>query len=490
MSDPKTHSDGISRQGSTPESAANSTTSSDNSTKPISPQALPPSPSPSANDIQQTSPENVCSNCGTKKTPLWRRAPDGTLICNACGLYLRSNNHHRPVNLKRPPNTVLCKTEEGSCKGDGSCNGTGGSAACKGCPAYDNRMMNKAAEKAALLPTSSKKEDDSLAIACYNCASTITPLWRRDDVGNTICNACGLYYRLHGSHRPIRMKRSTIKRRRRAQTDKYGETEPVASNSPSSTPTSAQISDGTQKQEMGGYPPRMMSPPAPVSTNGHAGHIPPSFYPPYSGFGRIPNGPGPLPGPPPPTAYHYPPHMAPHLPQHMVQAPLYASKVIPQPYPQPQLVQAPQQMAGGHQAYYAYPPVSAMQMQAFSHPGPAAVNSPPSVNTGASPAQVRTPNSSKPSPGYIASPNNRDTASPIPPIKLPSLNLKDSGAVIPGIKKPALKEITTDKKRKNSDTASAEGGKGMRSIAIDFTKSFKTGEIQKKTMSIGGLLND
>ncbi|KAF8005338.1 hypothetical protein HF325_000795 [Metschnikowia pulcherrima] len=426
MSEPKTHLDGISRQGLTPESAANSTTSSDNSTKPISPQALPPLPSPSANDIQQTSPENVCSNCGTKKTPLWRRAPDGTLICNACGLYLRSNNHHRPVNLKRPPNTVLCKTEEGSCKGDGSCNGTGGSAACKGCPAYDNRMMNKAAEKAALLPTLSKKEDDSLAIACYNCASTITPLWRRDDVGNTICNACGLYYRLHGSHRPIRMKRSTIKRRRRAQTDKYGETEPVASNSPSSTPTSAQITDGTQKQEMGGYPPR------------------------------------PLPGPPPPTAYHYPPHMAPHLPQHMVQAPLYASKVIPQPYPQPQLVQAPQQMAGGHQAYYAYPPVSAMQMQAFSHPGPAAVNSPPLVSTGALPAQARTPNSSKPSPGYIASPNNRDTALPIPPIKLPSLNLKDNGAVIPGIKKPALKEITTEKKRKNSDTASVEGGKGMR----------------------------
>ncbi|RKP35079.1 hypothetical protein BJ085DRAFT_14908, partial [Dimargaris cristalligena] len=50
---------------------------------------------------------------------------------------------------------------------------------------------------------------------CFNCETDHTPLWRRDADGNTICNACGLYYKLHGVHRPVHMKRSVIKRRKR-----------------------------------------------------------------------------------------------------------------------------------------------------------------------------------------------------------------------------------------------------------------------------------
>ncbi|KAI8846840.1 hypothetical protein BC829DRAFT_355621, partial [Chytridium lagenaria] len=52
-------------------------------------------------------------------------------------------------------------------------------------------------------------------LTCSNCSTASTPLWRRDDKGNPICNACGLYFKLHGHHRPVSMKRAFIQRRRR-----------------------------------------------------------------------------------------------------------------------------------------------------------------------------------------------------------------------------------------------------------------------------------
>ncbi|KAL1935967.1 hypothetical protein VTP01DRAFT_101 [Rhizomucor pusillus] len=57
-------------------------------------------------------------------------------------------------------------------------------------------------------------------LVCANCLTTTTPLWRRDASGKTICNACGLYYKLHHVHRPAAMMRSVIKRRKRSGSDK------------------------------------------------------------------------------------------------------------------------------------------------------------------------------------------------------------------------------------------------------------------------------
>lgn len=62
----------------------------------------------------------------------------------------------------------------------------------------------------------SRTNDNSNSnISCHNCGTTTTPLWRRDEDGRTICNACGLYYKLHHMNRPITMKNTIIKRRRR-----------------------------------------------------------------------------------------------------------------------------------------------------------------------------------------------------------------------------------------------------------------------------------
>ena len=38
--------------------------------------------------------------------------------------------------------------------------------------------------------------------SCRNCGTTTSPLWRKDAEGFSLCNACGLYFKTHGRHRP------------------------------------------------------------------------------------------------------------------------------------------------------------------------------------------------------------------------------------------------------------------------------------------------
>ncbi|PFH49302.1 hypothetical protein AMATHDRAFT_76249 [Amanita thiersii Skay4041] len=113
-----------------------------------------------------------CSNCGATHTPLWRRGLNDELNCNACGLYCKLHKRPRPKSMR-------------------STHGEGRTQAAP------------------------RQETVDVMAQCYNCHTTATPLWRKDDEGKTVCNACGLYYKLHGSARPISMKSDVIRKRSR-----------------------------------------------------------------------------------------------------------------------------------------------------------------------------------------------------------------------------------------------------------------------------------
>ncbi|XP_051527339.1 zinc finger transcription factor Trps1-like [Myxocyprinus asiaticus] len=76
-------------------------------------------------------------------------------------------------------------------------------------------MPPSSAEKAGQYPTSSesksaKEESQSLlrrrrgsGVFCANCLTTKTSLWRKNANGGYVCNACGLYQKLHSTPRPL-----------------------------------------------------------------------------------------------------------------------------------------------------------------------------------------------------------------------------------------------------------------------------------------------
>ncbi|KAK7057204.1 hypothetical protein R3P38DRAFT_2679904 [Favolaschia claudopus] len=65
-------------------------------------------------------------------------------------------------------------------------------------------------------PSQAGSEEGEVPTLCTNCQTTNTPLWRRDPEGQPLCNACGLFYKLHGVVRPLSLKTDVIKKRNRA----------------------------------------------------------------------------------------------------------------------------------------------------------------------------------------------------------------------------------------------------------------------------------
>ncbi|KAI9596011.1 hypothetical protein BDF19DRAFT_384682 [Syncephalis fuscata] len=124
-----------------------------------------------------------CRNCGVTSTPLWRRSINDDILCNACGLYMKLHNMARPKLRKAQQKDLQPSIEH---------------------------CVNSSP-----IPGNNKS-----SVFCSNCYTNNTPLWRRDDQSNVLCNACGLYLKLHQERRPLSLKTDVIKKRQRYDTPK------------------------------------------------------------------------------------------------------------------------------------------------------------------------------------------------------------------------------------------------------------------------------
>ena len=141
-------------------------------------------------------------------------------------------------------------------------------------------------------PSGSKNGDANVPTTCTNCYTQTTPLWRRNPEGQPLCNACGLFLKLHGVTRPLSLKTDIIKKRNRGS----GTSMPATTNTRSgkksarknsiSQPAAAASTPPAAKQANESESPRSIQ--SSTNDNSTAGSTPPNYNSMTTKGGNIP----------------------------------------------------------------------------------------------------------------------------------------------------------------------------------------------------------
>ncbi|RMD40651.1 hypothetical protein DV735_g4468, partial [Chaetothyriales sp. CBS 134920] len=129
-------------------------------------------------------------------------------------------------------------------------------------------------------PGPKNTDQNGVPTTCTNCFTQTTPLWRRNPEGQPLCNACGLFLKLHGVVRPLSLKTDVIKKRNRGS----GNSLPVGSSSTRLSKKSsrknsslAQLGTSAPAASQTGEQNSASPPSMPGSTSGSTATTPASF---------------------------------------------------------------------------------------------------------------------------------------------------------------------------------------------------------------------
>ncbi len=130
-----------------------------------------------------------CMTCGAVLTPsVWRRDGGATALCDSCANYSKMNgirgvSHHQSSSGSR-------RESSGSSRRV--------SSSVRELKVTNFRPLLKPLLIRVITIISVQSANRRSGLCCANCSTTTTTLWRRNNQGEPVCNACGLYFKLHG----------------------------------------------------------------------------------------------------------------------------------------------------------------------------------------------------------------------------------------------------------------------------------------------------